>query len=113
MQSVEAAYRLKILSATHVRGLSPEPSNEFVERLERFSINSAVLNSELPHASRLQLTSEPTQKTLSSATDSPISGQNIIDSFNQGAVELLVATWPTNLCGQTWEAVWPLSSLKS
>ncbi|OLP82698.1 ATP-dependent RNA helicase dbp9 [Symbiodinium microadriaticum] len=51
VQSVEAAYRLKIL-------------------LERFSINSAVLNSELPHASR----------------------QNIIDSFNQGAVELLVAT---------------------
>ncbi|CAE7732441.1 dbp9 [Symbiodinium pilosum] len=51
VQSVEAAYRLKIL-------------------LERFSINSAVLNSELPHASR----------------------QNIIDSFNEGAVELLIAT---------------------
>ncbi|CAE7363503.1 DBP9 [Symbiodinium natans] len=51
VQSVDAAYRLKIL-------------------LERFSINSAVLNSELPHSSR----------------------QNIIDSFNQGAVELLIAT---------------------
>jgi len=51
VKSVDAAYRLKIL-------------------LERFSINSLVLNSELPHASR----------------------QNILDSFNQGLVELLIAT---------------------
>eukprot|EP00913_Durusdinium_trenchii_P017521 g16462.t1 len=40
------------------------------DKLERFSINSAVLNSELPHASR----------------------QNILDTFNQGLVELLIAT---------------------
>jgi len=51
VQSIEAAYRLKIL-------------------LERFSINSAVLNAELPHSSR----------------------QNIIQSFNQSLVELLIAT---------------------
>jgi len=38
--------------------------------LERFSINAVVLNSELPHASR----------------------QNILDTFNQGLVELLIAT---------------------
>ncbi|CAJ1426499.1 unnamed protein product [Effrenium voratum] len=51
VKSIEAAYRLRIL-------------------LERFSINSAVLNSELPHSSR----------------------QNIIDTFNEGLVELLIAT---------------------
>eukprot|EP00928_Gymnodinium_smaydae_P070226 TRINITY_DN54117_c0_g1_i1.p1 TRINITY_DN54117_c0_g1~~TRINITY_DN54117_c0_g1_i1.p1 ORF type:complete len:728 (-),score=214.71 TRINITY_DN54117_c0_g1_i1:35-2149(-) len=51
VKSVEAAYRVKIF-------------------LERFSINSAVLNAELPHASR----------------------QNIIQAFNQGLVELLIAT---------------------
>jgi len=49
--SIDAAYRIRIL-------------------LERFSINSAVLNSELPHATR----------------------QNIIQAFNQGVVELLIAT---------------------
>jgi len=38
--------------------------------LERFSINSAVLNAELPHSSR----------------------QNILEAFNQGVVELLIAT---------------------
>merc|ERR1712085_231068 len=37
---------------------------------ERFSINSAVLNAELPHATR----------------------QSIIQSFNQGIVDLLIAT---------------------
>jgi len=51
VRSVEAAYRMKVF-------------------LERFSINSAVLNAELPHASR----------------------QNIIQAFNQGVVELLIAT---------------------
>merc|ERR1719313_924205 len=51
VKSVEAAYRLKIV-------------------LERFSINSVILNAELPHASR----------------------QNIIQAFNQGVVELLIAT---------------------
>merc|ERR1719238_650759 len=51
VKSVEAAYRMKIL-------------------LERFSINCAVLNAELPHASR----------------------QDIIQAFNQSLVELLVAT---------------------
>merc|ERR1712194_393860 len=48
---VEHAYRLKIF-------------------FERFSINSAVLNAELPHATR----------------------QSIIQSFNQGIVDLLIAT---------------------
>merc|ERR1712194_417049 len=47
----EHAYRLKIF-------------------FERFSINSAVLNAELPHATR----------------------QSIIQSFNQGIVDLLIAT---------------------
>merc|ERR1712039_442127 len=51
VNSIEAAYRMKIF-------------------LERFSINSAVLNSELPHATR----------------------QNIIQAFNQSLVELLIAT---------------------
>mmetsp|Transcript_23070 Transcript_23070/g.49091 ORF Transcript_23070/g.49091 Transcript_23070/m.49091 type:complete len:509 (+) Transcript_23070:174-1700(+) len=51
VSSVEEAYRMKIM-------------------FERFSINSAVLNAELPHASR----------------------QNIIQSFNQSLVELLIAT---------------------
>merc|ERR1719409_196173 len=51
VKSVEAAYRMKIL-------------------LERFSINCAVLNSDLPHNTR----------------------QNIIQAFNQSLVELLVAT---------------------
>lgn len=51
VKSIDAAYRVKIV-------------------LERFSINSAVLNAELPHASR----------------------QNIIQAFNQGLVELLIAT---------------------
>jgi len=51
VKSIEAAYKMKIL-------------------FERFSINSAVLNAELPHASR----------------------QNIIQSFNQSLVELLIAT---------------------
>jgi len=51
VKNIESAYRLKIL-------------------LERFSMNSAVLNGELPHASR----------------------QNIIQSFNEGLVELLIAT---------------------
>jgi len=49
--SIDAAYKMKIF-------------------LERFSINSAVLNAELPHASR----------------------QNIIQAFNQGVVSLLIAT---------------------
>merc|ERR1740121_3535332 len=51
VNSIDAAYKLKIL-------------------LERFSINSMVLNAELPHASR----------------------QNIIQAFNQSLVELLIAT---------------------
>mmetsp|Transcript_129803 Transcript_129803/g.289560 ORF Transcript_129803/g.289560 Transcript_129803/m.289560 type:complete len:868 (+) Transcript_129803:85-2688(+) len=51
VKSIESAYRMKIF-------------------LERFSINSAVLNAELPHASR----------------------QNIIQAFNQSLVELLIAT---------------------
>merc|ERR1740138_1203884 len=51
VKSVEAAYRMKML-------------------LERFSINCAVLNSDLPHNTR----------------------QDIIQSFNQNLVELLVAT---------------------
>lgn len=51
VKSVEAAYKMKIL-------------------LERFSINCAVLNSELPHNTR----------------------QDIIQAFNQSLVELLVAT---------------------
>eukprot|EP00927_Polykrikos_kofoidii_P006240 TRINITY_DN12537_c1_g1_i1.p1 TRINITY_DN12537_c1_g1~~TRINITY_DN12537_c1_g1_i1.p1 ORF type:complete len:735 (-),score=185.10 TRINITY_DN12537_c1_g1_i1:108-2312(-) len=51
VKNVDEAYKLRIF-------------------LERFSINSAVLNGELPHASR----------------------QNIIQSFNQGLVELLIAT---------------------
>merc|ERR1711862_853443 len=49
--NIDQAYRMKIF-------------------LERFSINSAVLNAELPHASR----------------------QNIIQAFNQSLVELLIAT---------------------
>jgi len=51
VDSIQDAYRLKIL-------------------FERFSMNSAVLNADLPHASR----------------------QNIIQSFNQSLVELLIAT---------------------
>lgn len=51
VHSVDEAYKMKIF-------------------LERFSINSAVLNAELPHASR----------------------QNIIDAFNQSLVSLLIAT---------------------
>merc|ERR1712187_693857 len=51
VKNVDAAYRMRIF-------------------LERFSINSAVLNQELPHASR----------------------QNIIQAFNQSLVELLIAT---------------------
>jgi len=51
VKSVEAAYRMKIL-------------------LERFSINCAVLNADLPHKTR----------------------QDIIQAFNQSLVELLVAT---------------------
>lgn len=51
VRSVEEAYRMRIF-------------------LERFSINSAVMNSELPHASR----------------------QNIIQAFNGGVVDLLIAT---------------------
>merc|ERR1712187_980385 len=51
VKNIDAAYRMKIF-------------------LERFSINSAVLNSELPHATR----------------------QNIIQAFNQSLVELLIAT---------------------
>merc|ERR1712217_167877 len=51
VKNIDAAYRMKIF-------------------LERFSINSAVLNAELPHATR----------------------QNIIQAFNQSLVELLIAT---------------------
>lgn len=51
VKSIEAAYKMKIF-------------------FERFSIPSAVLNAELPHASR----------------------QNIIQSFNQSLIELLIAT---------------------
>jgi len=51
MNSIEAAYKMKML-------------------FERFSIPSAVLNAELPHASR----------------------QNIISSFNSSLIELLIAT---------------------
>merc|ERR1712087_587017 len=51
VRNIDQAYRMKIF-------------------LERFSINSAVLNAELPHATR----------------------QNIIQAFNQSLVELLIAT---------------------
>lgn len=51
VKNIDNAYRLKIF-------------------LERFSINSAVLNAQLPHASR----------------------QNIIESFNQSVIDLLIAT---------------------
>merc|ERR1711920_758448 len=51
VKNIDQAYRMKIF-------------------LERFSINSAVLNAELPHATR----------------------QNIIQAFNDSLVELLIAT---------------------
>lgn len=51
VKNIDSAYRMKIF-------------------LERFSINSAVLNAELTHSSR----------------------QNIIQAFNQGVVDLLIAT---------------------
>uniref|UniRef100_A0A7S4W8V4 RNA helicase n=2 Tax=Alexandrium monilatum TaxID=311494 RepID=A0A7S4W8V4_9DINO len=51
VKNIDNAYRLKIF-------------------LERFSINSAVLNAQLPHGSR----------------------QNIIESFNQNVIDLLIAT---------------------